>query len=135
LAQQIKQVIPEAVTYQTDFIPNIYSYAYLDEPNIVKLSEEFSAITSIPLNAKIKLLTPDTEHICNVVSIDPTNNSITIDKQILSQSKVFVYGTEVTDFNTLNKSYIYTLNVCATQSLADKLKGLKSKLAEIKSKL
>ena len=29
--------------------------------------------------------------------------------------KIFVYGTEIDDFHTLSKDYIYTLNVCATQ--------------------
>ena len=29
----------------------------------------------------------------------------------------FVYGSKVNDFHSLDKSYIYTLNVCATQEL------------------
>jgi hypothetical protein len=28
-----------------------------------------------------------------------------------------VYGYEVVDFNTLDKDYIFTLNVCATEEL------------------
>ena len=34
-----------------------------------------------------------------------------------TNNKIFVYGTEIDDFHTLDKSYIYTLNVCATQEL------------------
>ena len=30
---------------------------------------------------------------------------------------MFIYGSKVDDFHTLDKSYIYTLNVCATQEL------------------
>ena len=33
-----------------------------------------------------------------------------------TDNKIFVYGTEV-DFNTLDKAYIFTINVCATQEL------------------
>ncbi len=42
--------------------------------------------------------------------------SIKIDK-IYDNDDVFIYGSKVTDFHTLDKSYIYTLNVCATQEL------------------
>ena len=30
---------------------------------------------------------------------------------------MFVIGSKVDDFHTLNKDYIFTLNVCATQEL------------------
>jgi hypothetical protein len=42
-------------------------------------------------------------------------------------NKLFVFGTEVDDFNTLNKDYIFTLNVCATQELhRHKMSGLRN---------
>ena len=51
------------------------------------------------------------------VSINEINaNFITVDKNI-NGSNCFVYGSKVNDFHTLDKSYIYTLNVCATQEL------------------
>jgi hypothetical protein len=34
-----------------------------------------------------------------------------------TDNKIFVYGTEIYNFHTLDKTYIYTLNVCATQEL------------------
>ena len=34
-----------------------------------------------------------------------------------TDNKIFVYGTEIDDFHTLDKTYIFTLNVCATQEL------------------
>jgi hypothetical protein len=57
---------------------------------------------------------------------DPNNplgvgtNFITIDKEIPGND-CFVYGTEVDDFHALNKDYIFTLNVCATQELNKKI--------------
>ena len=30
---------------------------------------------------------------------------------------ITIHGTEIDDFHTLDKSYIFTLNVCATQEL------------------
>ena len=34
-----------------------------------------------------------------------------------TETECFVYGSKVDDFHTLDKNYIYTLNVCATQEL------------------
>ena len=31
-----------------------------------------------------------------------------------TDNEIFVYGTEIDDFHTLSKEYIFTLNVCAT---------------------
>ena len=45
-----------------------------------------------------------------------TATYITIDKEIAG-STCFVYGTEVNDFHTISKEYIFTLNFCATQEL------------------
>jgi hypothetical protein len=39
-----------------------------------------------------------------------------IDKDI-ETDEAFVFGYSIDDFHTLNKDYIFTLNVCATQEL------------------
>jgi len=51
-----------------------------------------------------------------IKEIIPETNQIRIDEN-LEGSNCFVYGTEVEDFHALNKDYIFTLNVCATQEL------------------
>ena len=48
--------------------------------------------------------------------IEVNETSIKIDKTY-NNDDVFIYGSKVDDFHTLDKSYIYTLNVCATQEL------------------
>ena len=40
-------------------------------------------------------------------------------------NKIFVYGTQVEDFHTLKKEYIFTLNVCATQELHRRIEAQK----------
>ena len=42
-----------------------------------------------------------------------------------NSSNIFVYGTEINDLTTLDKSYIYTLNTCATQVLSRKVDSLR----------
>ena len=50
-------------------------------------------------------------------------------------NKIFVYGTEVDDFHTLNKEYIFTLNVCATQELHRRIKSQDERIRELEEKV
>jgi hypothetical protein len=58
----------------------------------------------------------------NVFDVNSNVNSnsikyeIIIDKDI-EDIEIFVYGSYVKDFHILDKSYLYTLNVCATQQI------------------
>jgi hypothetical protein len=218
IAQQIKEVIPEAVKIQTDVVPNIFTVAKcngniltFDAPelvtsnlqinmqssniivitaytsNLILMEEtsnviiytsntedpyETSNITVITGYTSNIYLSEDTSNIdlgmietSNIVierskippdffnnihlyeqveiintygyrdayiitGINPTAASITVNKNIDSD-KVFVYGTQVNDFHTLDKSYIYTLNVCATQKLSEKVDTLTSQIQEL----
>ena len=112
IAQQIKEVIPEAVKLNKEFIPNIYKIADLnnneitldfDVSNMMKVDDEISIITD-----------KDGKKIYKIVDVN--NNTFTIDKS-LEGDKCLVYGTKINDFHTLDKNYIFTLNVCATQEL------------------
>ena len=47
-----------------------------------------------------------------------------IDEDI-DADECFVYGYEVNDLNALDKSYIFTLNVCATQELHRRIEAQK----------
>ena len=52
---------------------------------------------------------------------------ITIDKEI-DENQIFVYGKFVKDFHILDKSYLYTLNICATQQIYKDICKLTSNL-------
>jgi len=110
IAQQIREVIPEATTITPSIIPNIYKSCLIHNKREV--------YHSIPLNVAI-----DTE-----VSITIDKNGerykikeiyedyFVIDKDIESD-EAFVYGYNADDVILINKDYIFTLNVCATQEL------------------
>jgi Asp-tRNA(Asn)/Glu-tRNA(Gln) amidotransferase C subunit len=57
---------------------------------------------------------------------------MTIDRGIQG-NKVFVYGCEVDDFHILDKSYIFTLNVCATQELSRQLDDITQQVEQLES--
>jgi hypothetical protein len=106
IAQQIREVIPEAIIIIEEYIPNIYKSCLINNKREV--------YHNIPLDTPI-----DTS-----VKIDSDSYKIkeiyedhfVIDKDIVTD-EAFVYGYRVNDFHTLNKDYIFTLNVCATQEL------------------
>lgn len=182
IAQQIREVIPEAVVTQQDTVPNIFSVAkcykntitfelsetltsnleitedssnltvvfdytsnlvVFDETSNIYVTENTSNVnlwTTITSNTVVNVVKSPPEFFSKfdsysqvdiigidgnrctyiITDIDHSTASITINKEIDSET-VFVYGTQVNDFHTLDKSYIYTLNVCATQLLSQKI--------------
>ena len=50
-------------------------------------------------------------------------------------NKIFVYGTQVEDFHTLKKEYIFTLNVCATQELHRRIEAQDARIKELEAKM
>ena len=115
IAQQIRDVIPEAISIQTSYIPNIYLVA--DYNNyIITLSSQHTKVV-IKVDDKIKCYDKDNKEILVEVIEVIDDLTFRIKDIEYSDTKIFVYGTFVDDFHTLNKDYIFTLNVCATQEL------------------
>ncbi len=50
-------------------------------------------------------------------------------------NKIFVYGTEIDDFHTVDKNYIYTLNVCSTQELHRRMEPQDKRINELETKI
>lgn len=123
IAQQIQEVIPHAVKLETQFIPDIYKYyPYIN--NKIYTNEDLTAILNN--NDIIKVKGIDNNYlIANIIDI--TSNYIKIDKEI-NGNECFIYGKEVNDFHMLDKSSIYTLNVCAIQDLYKMMKELENKI-------
>jgi len=147
IAQQIQEVIPEAVTVATETIPNIYSICDCSN-NIITLPDNIISSNIVNINDEITIIDGINYDKQKYTVTDITNNQITIDNNLIG-SNCFVYGTKVNDFYTLNKDYIFTLNVCATQDLykliqqqsqtiqqqTQQIQNLQSQIDEIKQKL
>jgi hypothetical protein len=52
-----------------------------------------------------------------------------------NHNKIFVSGTEVNDFHTISKEYIFTLNVCATQELHRRIEAQNVIIKELQEKV
>ena len=116
IAQQVEEIEPLAVFKQTNFIPNIYKSVECNE-NKIFLDEHDLKVTD-------KLEIYDYDGVKSIYKITEINgNEITLDRT-LKNDRCVVYGKEVDDFKTLDKTYIFTLNVCATQELSRKIDNL-----------
>jgi len=117
IAQQIQEVIPEAIGLEKSYIPNIMLCA-----------EYYNKIITLPylptkvtINVKDKIKCFDINNSCIEIEVTKILNELAfeikdLDKEYKS-NKIFVYGTYVSDFHTLSKEHIFSLNVGATQEL------------------
>ena len=142
IAQQIREVLPDAVNLQREYIPNIMLLADYND-NVITLSSRPSYI--IKINDKIKCYDINIKNV--YVEVIEIIDEITFRVKPLeyTDTKIFVYGVEIDDFHTISKEYIFTLNVCATQELhkrmeaqqviiqsqEDRIKELETKMTQI----
>ena len=130
IAQDVKEVIPQAVKIETQYVPNIYkSYDYMN--NEIIINEDIN--DKLVLNDKI-LLRDDDNYYKSAMITYISSNIIKVDIDIKGDH-CFIYGKEISDFHTLDKTYIYTLNVCATQDLYKLIEQQQSNIDIIKTKI
>ena len=137
IAQQIKEVIPDAVKIESEFIPNIFSVAnYNIYGNIIILQNNSINIENIIKTGSIVKCYDMNDSII-VVEVEKIINANTFKiKEInYSNNKIFVYGAEVNDFHVLNKEYINTLNVCAVQELYRKIESQKNEINSLNERV
>ena len=137
IAQQIKEVIPDAVKIESEFIPNIFSVAnYNVYGNIIILQNNSINIENIIKTGSI-VKCYDMNDTIIVVEVEKIINANTfkIKDIYYSNDKIFVYGSVVNDFHVLNKEYINTLNVCAVQELYRKIESQKNEIDSLNERV
>ena len=159
ISQDIEKVLPYAVSYIKQRIPNIYDFATInndiltfDNFNTNNLSYDVSNnlykdLHLIYRNERIDI------HIIEVIN----EKTIRINKDISSNiysteeinkisneynvpfinetNKIFVYGQEVNDFHILNKDAIWTVSTAALQEVDRQLQAEKQKTSDLQTTL
>lgn len=128
IAQQVKEVYPQAVSTHTDVIPDIYQLTTI-ENGFIALPN-----TQLVVGEKVKLIFEEEESLVVVTAV----NTKVFFVENMYNGKVFVYGREVNDFHTVDYEALSTLNIAATQALLKRLYSVESTLqvqaAELTSK-
>ncbi len=134
IAQEVKKVIPEAITTVTEFIPDIYSVA----KKIETRSDGKTIITTpkpheLKVNDKVRLITATKDDYTVENVIDEHRFEV---KGLPANTKdVFVYGKKVDDFNVVNYDRIFTTGIGAIQELSKQIDLLKAENATLKTQL
>ena len=121
IAQQIKQVVPQAVSEKKEFIPNIMKMATATD-NVVHLGNHGLVDGDYVrlIGAGDKFL--DAE-VCEVAK-DSFGIKLDSERRKTLQGGVFVYGVRVDDFLTIDYDALSMLTISALQALNNKFNNL-----------
>jgi hypothetical protein len=161
IAQEIKEVLPKAVSIITDYIPNFMTLCQIsstDASNIVLVTSQVdlswnslhdnsgNAFVDASGNAcsdasgnkqfKIKLYDQSNNEIeCKTTDVlDKRSFLVDIAYTKLSDGEYFLYGQEVDDFHSLDKNAIFTVVTAAVQDIDRKQLLDEAKIAELEAK-
>jgi hypothetical protein len=131
IAQEVKEVMPMAVSQQTDFIPNEMRPLEDAHWNNTTLYSDISDASGVSYKFFVSNdISGSDEQEINVIG--NSDNSFTFEK---SWNYVYCYGKQVDDFNAISKDKLFALNFSATQEI-DKIQQEEiSKLAEQTSRI
>ena len=142
IAQEVKSVLPMAVTQQKQIIPNIYkvincTWTSVDDKFIMN-SSDLSNVSDV----KYKFYVSNASDYSDEKEIILTGNSDNTFTFTTQYTHVFCYGNEVNDFHTLDKNKLFTVNFSASQELdriqqthITEIASLKAENTELKTKL
>ncbi|MDP6909390.1 MAG: hypothetical protein QF371_07790, partial [Flavobacteriales bacterium] len=116
IAQQVESVYPLAVGTTTNFIPNVYDFAQIEDGRL-------NIGIKVKVNDELKLII-DGQHetIAKVISIEDELAVLDIDYT----GEIFVYGKRVNDFKVVDYDALSMLNVSATQELFKRMMELEN---------
>ena len=149
IAQEVKQVLPDAVEIKTEYIPNVYQLGIVDQENSAIIHFEESVDLSLNIynnsGARIKYIKQDYKSgYSNVIELiddktlqleTPLSAEDMYYDASMNVHKIFIYGQLVDDFNTLKKNAIWTITTAAVQEIDRTVETLKQENEELKSTL
>ena len=143
IAQEVAEVLPEAVRYQPEYIPNALCFVNIDSNNILTIDsvrpDTYTLILSVGL--KVKLIDESDNSILVEITEVIDDNTFKVNEE-LKYEKLFIYGSLKNDFNVLAKEYINALHVSASQELyriimrqQEKITRQQEEINDLKTKL
>ena len=122
IAQQVEKVFPQAITKQTNVVPDIFEAAVFQD-GWVSLS------TDLEVGDRVRLIgEKDKDTVCEVLELGEEKFRVSFETE---SDQIFVYGREVDDFRVVDYDAISMLNVSATQRLSEKVQVLEAKAARV----
>jgi hypothetical protein len=131
IAQQIKEVIPDAVHTTKEIIANVYKTCL-----IYNKREIYHSIPQdVAIDTEVRILDKEGGEKGKCYKIKEIHEDHFVIDEDIEGDDCFVFGYCVNDLNGLDKTYIYTLNVCATQELHRRIEAQDKRIKELETKL
>jgi hypothetical protein len=129
IAQEVKEVLPMAVSIQTGIIPNEYRVLNNISWNGNKLTTDLQDVSGIKYRFFVSNdLSGNNE--CEKEVVGNSDNTFTFEEQ---WNNVFCYGKEVDDFHTISKEKIFALHHSAIQELDRQQHADKARIADLEN--
>jgi len=149
IAQEIKELIPDAVDVSEGDLPNIYKHATIDiQANSITI-KDFDTSTLNQTDSIIYIDQDDQRQTLKIKSIiNSTQLEIEEDLEKVVETfktskmeeytftgEIFIWGQKVQDFHHLKKSAIFTVTTAALQEVDRQLQAEKIKTHELRQKV
>lgn len=123
IAQQVKSIFPEAITVQTDAIPDIYAMSLSIDHTQNESTITMEKDHQLEVGDRVKLMLDKGEEFY-VVKTCHAPNQFGIEGLSPELKNVFVFGREVNDFLSVDYDRIYTLGISVIQQLVKRVSAL-----------
>jgi hypothetical protein len=123
VAQEVKEIMPEAVKVEKGFVPNLLKRVKCTFARNITLSMNCPELGT----GRVRLFVTD-ENGESLLDIDVKEGAMAVEKVY---TQVYAYGYEVDDFHTLEKSKLFALNFAATKEMDMDVETLKEQVNEL----
>ena len=147
IAQEVGAILPLAVQKLEDYIPNVIQLASVDHKTIFfyqgfntqNLDASFNTLRIIDKDSKEHIVNIeeiiDASHIRVDTDLSEIKGDVDESGNVIEGNKVFVYGQEIDNFNSLDKNAIWTVATAALQEVDRQLQAEKAKVVTLESQL
>jgi hypothetical protein len=135
IAQEVRKIIPEAVSPSPNFIPDIYVLA---TQSVYDAAQKHLSVTlakphALVVGEWVRIYGDDNTMETKVLTVESaTSFTVASEKPM---AKAFVYGRRVDDFLTVDYDRLFTTGIGATQELARKLETVQAENAALRREL
>ena len=124
IAQEVQKVLPDAITSQKEYIPNIYTLSTTVSTDNNETTITLDKVYDVKVGDKLKVIVPDVgEKFVDIINVK--NNKIITTSLEEETDKVFVYGKQVNDFLAVEYDDVFTVSISAIQELSKQIEALK----------
>jgi len=133
IAQEVNDILPEAVKIDEECLPNIYEMANVSTSNVITFTN-FDTSTLESNASVLKVFDEDdNEHLLTIDKVID-EHSIRV-KEDRTESQLFIYGQRVNDFHRIRKETVWTVATAALQEVDRQLQTTRTELSDTKEEL